>query len=198
MRNRGKDKVFIGFLDISKAFPSVFQDGLWYKLRKIGIDGRMWRVVRDLYRVSECAVRVNGVADDFYRDEVGLREGCVLSPLLFSLYINGMAKEITDRGDGWMVGGRKISLLMFADDVAIIARSAEGLQGNLDIATGYSHIWNFRFNVGRDKSEVMIIGDDHTVRRGNCTQFQVSWTVRKWELYTISSILELYSVTKGE
>jgi hypothetical protein len=166
LKNRGKEKVFIGFLDITKAFPSIFQDGLWFKLRKIGIDGKMWRVLKDLYRVSECAVRVNGVADDFYRDEVGLREGCVLSPLLFSLYINEMAEEITRRGDGWMVGGRKISLLMFADDVAIIARSAAGLQQNLDIATGYSHIWNFRFNAGRDKSEVMIVGDAGRVRRG--------------------------------
>jgi hypothetical protein len=166
LQNRGKEKVFIGFLDITKAFPSIFQDGLWYKLRRIGIDGKMWRVLKDLYRVSECAVRVNGVADDFYRDEVGLREGCVLSPLLFSLYINEMAEEITRRGDGWMVGGRKISLLMFADDVAIVARSAAGLQRNLDIATGYSHIWNFRFNVGRDKSEVMIVSDEKRVGRG--------------------------------
>ena len=76
----------------------------------------MWRVLKDLYRISECAVRVNGVADDFYRDEVGLREGCVLSPLLFSLPVNEMTEEITRRGDGWMVGRWNISLLMFADD----------------------------------------------------------------------------------
>ena len=56
---------------------------------------------------------------------------------------------------------------MFADDVAIIARSRAGLQQNLDIATGYSRKWNFRFNVGRDKSEAMIVGDNRGVENGS-------------------------------
>ena len=88
---------------------------------------------------------------------MGLREGCVLIPLLFSLFINEMATEVTPRGDGWLVGERKISLLMFADDVVLIARSARGLQRSLDIASGYSRLWNFRFNVGRGKSEGMVV-----------------------------------------
>ena len=44
------------FLDIKKAFPSVWRDGMWKRLLDIGIGGKMWRVVRNLYQTVECCV----------------------------------------------------------------------------------------------------------------------------------------------
>ncbi len=82
IEGRGGERIFAGFMDISKAYPSVWRRGLWWKLRKLGIEGKMWRVLMSLYVKSEVGVRVGGRVDDWYEEFVGVREGCVVSPLL--------------------------------------------------------------------------------------------------------------------
>ena len=49
-------------------------------------------------------------------------------------------------------------MLLFADDIVLLADSQEGLQRSLDIAWRYSRRWRFNFNLGKDKSEVMVLG----------------------------------------
>jgi hypothetical protein len=61
MEQRGEgERVFMGFLDIAKAYPSVWRKGMWFRLWEVGVRGRMWRVVRSLYAKCEVAVRVGG------------------------------------------------------------------------------------------------------------------------------------------
>ena len=155
---RGMGRVFMGFLDIAKAYPSVWRDGLWFKLREMGIEGRMRGVLRSLYSRCEVAVRVGGVADDWYEEFVGLREGCIVSPLLFAIYINGIEEEVMKGGGGVVVGGKRIVCLMFADDIILLAYSKEGLQESFDRVYEYSKKWRFKFNFGKDKTVVMVVG----------------------------------------
>ena len=105
IENRGEERVFAGFMDIAKAYPSVWRKGMWYKLGKLGVRGKMWRVIRSFYAKCEVGVRVGGGIDSWYEECVGLREGCVLSPLLFAIYINDLPEEL-ERGGGGGGGGR--------------------------------------------------------------------------------------------
>ena len=57
---RGDSKLYAGFLDIVKAYDSVWRRGMWYKLWRNGVRGRMWRVVKSLYARCEIGVRVAG------------------------------------------------------------------------------------------------------------------------------------------
>ena len=50
-----------------------------------GINGKMWRVVKNLYREVGSCVRLGGEKTDWFNIEVGLRQGCILSPILFSI-----------------------------------------------------------------------------------------------------------------
>ena len=155
------ERVFLGFLDIAKAYPSVWRKGLWFKLLEVGVRGRMWRVLRTLYAQCEVAVRVGSVADDWYEEFVGVREGCVVSPLLFALYTNGLPALLDDGGGGSVkVGGTVVRCLMFADDVVMLADSAagHGLQRSFDLAGWFGWRWRFKFNFGEDKSAVMVFG----------------------------------------
>ena len=145
-------RAYIGFLDLAKAYPSVWWDGLWYKLRSMGVEGKMWRVVRGFYRKYEVAVRVQGTCTDWYEEEMGVREGCVLSPLLFAIYINDLVELIVKRC------GTRVVIILFADDIAMIAQTPEDLQEALDAASEYSKKWRFEFNVGVDKSAVLVTG----------------------------------------
>ena len=70
-----------------KAFDSINRDCLWYKLQKVGIKGRMFKAITSLYTDVECAVRVNGTLSNFFKVPNGVKQGCLLSPSLFSVYI---------------------------------------------------------------------------------------------------------------
>src|SRR5579872_4993872 len=73
-----------------------FGDGLWEKLAEYGISGKMWRVLRSIYENVESSVLVNDNHTRFFSINVGLRQGCLLSPILFAIYINGLAEEINE------------------------------------------------------------------------------------------------------
>ena len=89
-----------------------------------------------------------------YRGQAGM---CHVA-ILFSLFINGLAREIKEKGKGVDVGGRRVRLLMYADDIVLLAESARDLQSMLDVVTSYSKRWRFRLNPKKGKSEVMIFG----------------------------------------
>ena len=159
VERRGAGKVYAAFLDIAKAYPSVWRAGLWRKLLTVGVRGRLWRVLRSLYFRCEVGVRVQGEVTDWYEEFVGVREGCVVSPILFALYINGLSEELEQRGgEGVRVGPTRVLCLLFADDVVILDSSKEGLQASLDVAWEYSRRWRFEYNFGKDKSAVVVFG----------------------------------------
>ena len=120
-----------------------------------GIGGKMWRVVKNLYREVGSCVRLGEEKTDWFSLEVGLRQGCILSPILFSVFIDGLAEEVKRVG-GAKYGEIMLSLLLFADDIVLIAESEEMLQRMLDVVYQYSRKYRFLFNQG--KSNVMIFG----------------------------------------
>ena len=159
-RRQVGEKLFLGFLDVAKAYPSVWRKGLWYRLWEVGVRGRMWRVLRTLYSKCEVAVRVGGQANDWYEEFVGVREGCVLSPLLYAIYINDLPAELDrERCGGVRMGRKVVRCLMFADDVVLIASSAIELQRMFDVLSRFAQRWRFKFNFGADKTAVMVCGD---------------------------------------
>ena len=106
---------------------------MWGLLEQLGVNGRFLRFVKALYQDSSCRVKVhNKLSEDF---EVcnGLRQGCVLSPVLFSLYINGMVTKLHEGKCGVQCGGDLIPGLLFADDTALVASDKEGLEKSLDV-----------------------------------------------------------------
>ena len=145
VERRGGKTVFAGFLDIAKAYPSVWRGGLWKRLLELGVRGRMWRVLRSLYSKYEVGVRVGGTVDEWYEEFVGVREGCVVSPLLFAIYINEIAREVLEKGGGGVgMGEGRVSILMFADDIVIVEESEEALQKSLRV------VWEYRWSIAGD------------------------------------------------
>ena len=69
-------------------FDSVWHKGLYLKLFENGIGGCFYDLIKDLYSRTRCAVKVSGHRTNLFSYNRGVRQGCVLSPLLFNLYIN--------------------------------------------------------------------------------------------------------------
>lgn len=89
IKNRYPKKTYCCFLDIQKAYDRVWREGLWMKMYKYGIRGKMWRVIKNMYRRVESCVLVNGKTTNFFEIEVGVRQGCMISPMLFLLLLTG-------------------------------------------------------------------------------------------------------------
>ena len=69
-----------------RCFNSAFTL-LWGKLIKLGISGRMLEALKSLYKEVKCAVRINWQISDWFDVKIGLKQGCILSPLLFNIFI---------------------------------------------------------------------------------------------------------------
>ena len=68
----------------------IYLNGLWYKLSKLGVGGKMFNIVRNMYkRVNTCVQGCN-TCSDFFECAVGLRQGEVMSPMLFAFFIEDL------------------------------------------------------------------------------------------------------------
>jgi len=144
------------FLDIRKAYDTLWRDGLWKRLIEVGLRGKMWRVLKNLCEVVESSVLVGAQRTEWFGLDVGLRQGCILSPLLFAIFIDGLTRAVKDTKVRSVLEGMSLNLLLFADDIVLLACSRDELQRLLDVVFEYSVRWRFRFNVA--KSKIMHFG----------------------------------------
>jgi hypothetical protein len=158
LQNRGQKGAFCCFVDVKKAFDRVFRAGLWQKIADAGVKGKMWRVLKSIYESVESCVMVNGHLTDWFQIHAGVRQGCVLSPLLYALFINGLVEELNalNRGVAIEEGGQKLSALLYADDIVLVAANKQDLQRMLDIVASYAKKWRFELNA--KKSQVVVFG----------------------------------------
>jgi hypothetical protein len=153
-----KRHTYVFYLDVRKAFDSVWHDGLWCKLWDKGVRGKLWRTIRNMYSKMRSRVRVNGHTSNDFPVERGTAQGCTLSPLLFNIFIDGLLEAVEAAGLGVPVGdgGSRIGGLMFADDFAGMEATAEDLQRLIDVAADYLRQWGMSANVS--KSAVVVYG----------------------------------------
>ena len=156
LSKKGK-KLYVAFVDFKKAFDSVRHNKLLDAIYKEGVKGKLFCALKSMYdRLLSC-VRVNGCCSDFFDCPKGVRQGCVLSPTLFSLFINQLAMHISETGKHGvqlLPGLMELFILLFADDVTLIATSPFGLQNQLNCLKKCCD--NLKMEVNKDKTKVMV------------------------------------------
>ena len=85
--SKKKGRMYVCFVDFSKAFDSIPHSLLWYQMMKSGIHGKAIRVMQSMYENLRSCVRAQGGLTHYFDCLVGTRQGCMLSPFLFALYI---------------------------------------------------------------------------------------------------------------
>ena len=125
----------------------------------MGVKGRMWRVMKKVYMSSRSAVLLEGEKSDLFNVEQGVAQGCSLSPILFSVFINDLLKEVEQVELGIQLSsGKTFGGMLFADDFVDVSVSKESLQKLIDITNSYCSKWRLRANV--IKSAVMVISKE--------------------------------------
>jgi len=154
-REQGKP-TYLCFLDLSKAYDLTWRDGVFDHLLSLGIHGKIWNVMRDLYRAVETSVIVNGIGSKYFKTMLGVRQGSVLSPVLFSVFISAVINEWRAKGIGVKVAGKQVGGLLFADDIVLMADSEIELRKALQVMEQYARDWRLIFNA--KKCAVVYVG----------------------------------------
>ena len=155
---------------MEKAYDHIDRQLLWKKLRDIGLQGNIFGALQGLYNNVSCCVQVNGSKSNWFNINTGLRQGCLLSPLLFNLFINDLVNSVNSNCKGIPIGDGNVSILLYADDSLLLAQNEAELKRMLNTLGNWCKKWKIKVNVG--KSEIV-----HFRRKSNpCTNvnFQLS------------------------
>lgn len=161
-------------LDAQKAFDRVEWSFLFTALAKFGLNGNFSRWIRILYSGPKAAVFTNGVLSSFFNISRSTRQGCSLSPLLFTIFLEPLAIQIREnsRIKGVFAGGREHKLFLYADDILVISQDpTNSITTLLEVIDNYSLLSGYKINW--HKSEAMPVSQacTHNVLTG----FNVRW-----------------------
>lgn len=148
-----KESVFASFIDLEKAFDWIHRDLLLYRLLQYNIDGKIYKSIKSLYEHNESCIRLNNLHSDWFDVNSGVKQGDNISPTLFSLYLNDLAKEIKDLNLGIQVDDVNVGILLYADDMVLVANNEKDLQIMLN--TMYNWCAKWRLKVNLDKSNIV-------------------------------------------
>jgi hypothetical protein len=144
----------LALLDLSKAYDRVWRKGLWAKLWELGIKGRLLRAVMSTYSQPELEVKMGTTSSDAFVMRNGLRQGSVLSPLLFILLFTDMVKE-SKSNTGLFVetddGPEEITGQCFVDDTILMASTPREIIGQIDSFNTQAAIWGSVLNLHKTK-----------------------------------------------
>ena len=134
-------------------------------MEKAGIPELERRLIINLYWKQLAAVRWDSGTSREIKVERGVRQGCVISPLLFNLYSKFMIREAMEGIEGISFGGFNITDLRYADDAVLVADKRKKLQKMIDKLNDTCKEYGMDINV--KKTKVMVLGGD---RVGNGSQ----------------------------
>ena len=116
------------FVDFKKAFDRDWHAALLATMKKYNTNTNLIQVIKNLYNKATSAVLFNGGIGDWFRTTIGVRQGCLLSPTLFNIFLERiMADALEDHEGTVSIGGRTITNLRFADDIDGLAGEEEEL-----------------------------------------------------------------------
>jgi len=113
---------------MSKAFDKVNHYALYCKLMDRNIQPRFLKLLINWYGKCFCAVRWNNVCSSFFKLSCGFRQGGVLSPLFFVIYVDGILCRLVNSKLGCSLGNIRLGYIMYADDLILMASSLTMIQ----------------------------------------------------------------------
>ena len=149
-------KFYFCFVDFRKAYDSICRRALFKKLLGYGVSTNFVSLLKNMYEKTKLSVRLPRGITDFFPSNIGLKQGCNMSPILFNRFINKI-NEVFEVCFCHPVtlSNIKLSNLLYADDRILISETRTGLQRFLDNLQAYYQKWNLTVN--DKKTKVMVV-----------------------------------------
>ena len=181
------------FIDFKKAFHRVWRSALWLVMRKHNIGNGITNVIEALYNKNSNAVLTSNNVLEWFQTSVGVRQGCILSPGLFNIFLEQIMADAINGFNGTVkVGGQHISNLRFADDIDLIANSKEEVE---DLTCRLDTIYRkYGMEIGAEKSKVMVTSQRQDDNNNN----QIEIKVDGEKLEEVTSFLYMGSVLNDD
>ena len=151
---KSKSDVYACFIDLSKAFDSVNHEILIGRLHDIGIPDILVDIISFWYNNQWASVKFKSSLSPEWRICNGVRQGGVLSALFFSIYIDPLIDSVSSSNFGCSLGLLKSNIIVYADDLVVLAPSAKALQILINIILVTASSLDLKVN--EDKTKCMI------------------------------------------
>ena len=142
--------VYAVFVDFRKAFDSVCREALFYKIAKLGIQGKIFNTLYHMYNNSTGQIKLEGHISNKFPIRKGTEQGHPLSPDLFKIYIRDLSDGL-DSPNCPRLMDQIISHLLWADDLILLALDTKTLQHQLDHLHKFCQDWGVEINVSKTK-----------------------------------------------
>ena len=147
-----KSHVFCSFLDASKAFDRLIHSGLFIKMMNKKVPKVFLDIIMTWHDGLQCRVRWDGIYSEWFEITAGVRQGGVLSPELYCLYVDDLINILKSMQVGCYVKNIFAAAFFYADDMAVLAPSLKGLQRLLDACASYCAEWDIKLNAKKTKN----------------------------------------------
>ena len=154
-RKKKKSSLFMAFIDLRKAFDSVWREKLWEVLREKKLGGKFLNIVKEMYRGNKRKIKVGRSETNWIPCNKGIKQGCVLSPMLFAIFLADLGSRLS-KFKGVKLGNADIQGLFFADDIVLLAENEENLRELL--STLIAFLDERRLDLNQAKSKIMKLG----------------------------------------
>ena len=151
--HKKKKMLYSCFVDFKKAFDSIPRDKLFDKLKRYGITGKFFNSIKNMYINDSCKIKIDGCLSEEINPNQGVRQGCVLSPLLFNIFMADFPNIFNSMEDSppSIDGVNKLCCLLWADDLILFSESEHGLNSMLDKLSKYNEQNGLELNLEKTK-----------------------------------------------
>ena len=138
-------------IDFKSAFDTVWRKALWRMMIAIGVDTKIVNIIEALYKDTECAIVIDGHITEWFKVNIGVRQGCILSPTLFNIFLEFVMKELKSLDQDLQMKNTLSVDIRYADDTTLISTVLNKLKissGELEEAC---RKWGMKINGGKCK-----------------------------------------------
>ena len=146
-----KDFLYVCFVDLSSAFDTIWRAGLFHKMSNLGIGGIYIKMLKNIYEKVYFRIKINGMLSNSFESNVGVKQGYVMSPTLFNIYLSDICNIFNDDCAPVSLKNSKLNCLLYADDMVLISQNAFGLQECLNKISCYFDKWKLKPNINKTK-----------------------------------------------
>lgn len=172
LKRKQGQKMYTCFIDLSAAFDTINRQKLMNKLQRLGLSDKIVNIIEGIYKHTYSTIWDGKNISQVFQTNLGVRQGCILSPLLFSIYLNDLNESIPGGVTINEKKNRKIKSVMYADDIAIIAETPDAMKLMLSKLSQYMEENDLRINV--EKTKIMIFN-----KKGRTSKEENFWMVKK-------------------